>query len=155
MSIHYDNPQYVPSFPFYDAEPYWRKRNQGSGDGSGGDGGSGIEFGSLSSIGAVDVNGDDYELIGQSLTTCSVSIVANGQVIETGSMNVIASGLTVRVDSVNASFVLVVLDEQGKISSYEPADDIASVLYSGYYEFTMPELDEDKILVVVFKDRVV
>lgn len=29
---------YVPSFPFYDAEPYWPKRNSGSG--SGGSGGS-------------------------------------------------------------------------------------------------------------------
>lgn len=29
---------YVPSFPFYDAEPYWPKRNSGSGSGGSGGG---------------------------------------------------------------------------------------------------------------------
>jgi len=31
------SPMYVPSFPFYDAEPYWPKRNSGSGSGGSGD----------------------------------------------------------------------------------------------------------------------
>lgn len=139
--------EYVPSFPFYDAEPYWYKNRQGSGGNSGG---SVLpSFGSLSNIGCVIGN----TIVNQFPMPIDANIVMDDDVVIDGVKSQIASGLHVVVPTSHLELTCIATltkdaNDVDVIGSYTEMD--PSTIGLGEGNFTMPALPDNQALIFVY-----
>lgn len=142
------SPTYVPSFPFYDAEPYWPKRNNGSGSGSGSSG-DGANIGEtlpyyyhvsttdaadffLSTSPFTDVSGKTLEQL-QDMSISSVTVSTNNETLNNIDVHV-SDGL----------YFCCVLMTSSDVAHCK----VASGGYLDDYEWGSYQLDNDNIVYV-------